>query len=74
MEKVGASANTPGFAAVSIDLPYELDNAALWLRFDAMVQNPQTRWKPVQQSVSPKCLHEIASLRHTSLHSLAWST
>lgn len=45
VEKVEASANTLGFAAVSIDPPYELDNAALWLRFDAMVQNPQTRWK-----------------------------
>ena len=50
VEKVEASANTLGFSAVSIDPPYELDNAALWLRFDAMVQNPQTRWK-----------HEIAS-------------
>ena len=45
VEKVEAGAHTLGFAPVQGGRPYELDNAALWLRFNAVVQNPQTHWK-----------------------------
>lgn len=45
VEKVEAGAHTLGFAPVQSGRPYELDNAALWLRFNAVVQNPQAHWK-----------------------------
>lgn len=45
VEKVEAGANTLGFAPVQSGRPYELDTGALWLRFNAVVQDPQTRWK-----------------------------
>lgn len=45
VEQVEAGAHTLEFAPVQRGRPYELDNAALWLRFDAVVQNPLTHWK-----------------------------
>ena len=45
VEKVEAGAHTLDFAPVQSGRHYELDNAALWLRFNAVVQNPQTHWK-----------------------------
>ena len=45
VEKVEAGANTLGFAPVQSGRSYELDTGALWLRFNAVVQDPQTRWK-----------------------------
>lgn len=45
VEKVEAGAETLPFAAVKSDQSHLLDNAALWLRFDAVVQNPRFHWK-----------------------------
>ncbi|HQR97326.1 MULTISPECIES: 7TM diverse intracellular signaling domain-containing protein [unclassified Polaromonas] len=45
VEQVEAGAHTLEFAPVQRGRPYELDNAALWLRFNAVVQNPLTHWK-----------------------------
>ncbi|MDI1271716.1 MAG: 7TM diverse intracellular signaling domain-containing protein [Polaromonas sp.] len=45
VEKIEAGAHTLGFAPVQSGRPYALDNAALWLRFNAVVKDPQTHWK-----------------------------
>ena len=45
VEKIEAGADTLPFAAVKIGQPHLLDNGALWLRFDALVQSPQLHWK-----------------------------
>ncbi len=45
VEKVEAGADSLPFAAVAPGQAHVLDNAALWLRFDAVVQNPQVQWK-----------------------------
>ncbi len=45
VEKVEAGADSLPFAAVKPGQPHLLDNAALWLRFDAVVQNPRIHWK-----------------------------
>jgi diguanylate cyclase (GGDEF)-like protein len=45
VDKVEAEAGTLPFAAVTLGHKYQLDNGALWLRFDAVVQNPQFHWK-----------------------------
>lgn len=45
VEKVEAEATTLPFAGVTVGQKYQLDNAALWLRFDAVVQNPRLHWK-----------------------------
>jgi len=45
VEKVEAGAATLPFAAVQAGQAHVLDNGALWLRFDAVVQNPRNHWK-----------------------------
>jgi len=45
VEKIEADAGQLPFAAVVADTKYQLDDAALWLRFDAAVQDPQVHWK-----------------------------
>lgn len=45
VEKVEAGADSLPFAAIKPGQAHLLDNAALWLRFDAVVQNPRTPWK-----------------------------
>lgn len=43
--KVEADARQLPFAAIVADTKYQLDDAALWLRFDATVQDPRVHWK-----------------------------
>lgn len=45
LETVEAGALTPGFKPLQVGQPQVLDNAALWLRFDAVVSDPRYRWK-----------------------------
>ncbi|MGC1173320.1 sensor domain-containing diguanylate cyclase [Polaromonas sp.] len=45
VEKVEAGADSLPFAAVKPGQAHLLDNAALWLRFDAVVESPQIQWK-----------------------------
>ena len=45
VEKIEAGADTLPFAAVKSGQPHLLDNGALWLRFDALVQSSQVHWK-----------------------------
>lgn len=45
VEKIEADAATLPFASITAGQKYQLDNAALWLRFDAVVQNPRLQWK-----------------------------
>lgn len=45
VEKVEADADSLPFAAVKPGQAHLLDNAALWLRFDAVVQSPRIHWK-----------------------------
>lgn len=45
VEKVESGANRLPFLPATIGQTFLLDNAALWLRFEAVVQDPQRRWK-----------------------------
>ncbi|MDI1236849.1 MAG: sensor domain-containing diguanylate cyclase [Polaromonas sp.] len=45
VEQIEAGAGRLPFAAVVPDKKYWLDDAALWLRFDATVQDPLVHWK-----------------------------
>ena len=45
VEKIEAEAGRQRFVAVVADTKYQLDGAALWLRFDATVQDPRIPWK-----------------------------
>ena len=45
IEKIEADSGQQHFAAVVADRKYQLDGAALWLRFDATVQDPRIHWK-----------------------------
>lgn len=45
MEQVEAGALTLGFEPLRVGEPRVLDNAALWLRFDAISQDPRHHWK-----------------------------
>ncbi len=45
VEKIEADAGRLPFAAVVVDKKYQLDDAALWLRFDATVQDPGVHWR-----------------------------
>ena len=45
VEAIEAGDQSRPFAAVKSDQPHLLDSAALWLRFDAVSQNPRTHWK-----------------------------
>jgi diguanylate cyclase (GGDEF)-like protein len=45
VEKIEAGADTLPFAPVRMGQRHQLDNAGLWLRFDAVVQNPHFQWK-----------------------------
>jgi diguanylate cyclase (GGDEF)-like protein len=47
LDKVEAGTGTLPFANITVGTRHLLDNAALWLRFDAVVQNPQLHWKLV---------------------------
>jgi len=45
VEKVEAGADSLPFASIKPGQAHQLDNAALWLRFDAVIQSPRTAWK-----------------------------
>ena len=45
VEKVEAGPQPPGFTPLQAGKPQALDNAALWLRFDAVVNDPRDHWK-----------------------------
>ncbi|WP_372825901.1 7TM diverse intracellular signaling domain-containing protein [Polaromonas sp.] len=45
VEKVEAGAGSLPFTAVRSGQAHELDNAALWLRFDAVIRDPKVHWK-----------------------------
>ncbi|MES2954532.1 MAG: 7TM diverse intracellular signaling domain-containing protein [Pseudomonadota bacterium] len=45
VEKVEADALSLGFTPLRAGNPQVLDNAALWLRFDAMITDPRYHWK-----------------------------
>jgi len=45
VEKIEAGANTLPFVAVKRGQPHLLDSGALWMRFDAVVQDPQVQWR-----------------------------
>lgn len=45
VEKVEAEAATLPFAEIPPGQKFQLDNAALWLRFDAVAQDPRIHWK-----------------------------
>ncbi|HYW55598.1 MAG TPA: diguanylate cyclase [Polaromonas sp.] len=45
VEKVESGADVLPFAEVTPGNKYQLENGALWLRFDAVVMDPRIRWK-----------------------------
>lgn len=45
VEKVEAGPPSPGFTPLRAGNPQVLDNAALWLRFDAVISDPRFHWK-----------------------------
>lgn len=45
VDKVEAGAHSLPFAPVQVGQPQVLENAALWLRFDAIVRDPRFHWK-----------------------------
>ncbi|MDO9357623.1 MAG: 7TM diverse intracellular signaling domain-containing protein [Polaromonas sp.] len=45
VEAVEAGANTLGFKPLEPGKPQLLDNGSLWLRFDAVIQDPRYHWK-----------------------------
>jgi diguanylate cyclase (GGDEF)-like protein len=45
VEMVEAGPQSPGFTPLRAGKPQILDNAALWLRFDAVIDDPRFHWK-----------------------------